>query len=61
MKFRVWEAAEFHLTINFTIGLRKIEDTKKDIQFRKSAKEYELKHRPILSNSKLMLHLQIYI
>ncbi len=43
---------EFPHIINFTIGLKKLEDPKKDIQFRKSTKEYELKYRPILSDSK---------
>src|SRR5690625_2196994 len=36
----------------FYYWFKKLEDPKRDIQFRKSTKEYELKYRPILSNSK---------
>jgi hypothetical protein len=52
MKYRVWEANRIPSYNQFYYWFKKIEDPKKDIQFRKSAKEYELKHRPILSDSK---------
>ncbi|MFT8320043.1 MAG: transposase [Bacillus sp. (in: firmicutes)] len=52
MKFRVWEADRIPSYNQFYYWFKKLEDPKKDIQFRKSAKEYELKHRPILNNSK---------
>ena len=42
---------EYLHIISFTIGL-KTRGSEKDIQFRKSAKEFESKHRPILSDSK---------
>ncbi|MEC1722655.1 Mu transposase C-terminal domain-containing protein [Schinkia azotoformans] len=52
MKYRVWEADRIPSYNQFYYWFKKQEDPKKDIQFRKSAKEYELKHRPILSDSK---------
>lgn len=52
LKYRVWEANRIPSYHQFYYWFKKIEDPKKDIQFRKSAKEYELKHRPILSDSK---------
>lgn len=52
MKYRVWEANRIPSYNQFYYWFKKIEDPKKDIQFRKSAKEYELKYRPILSDSK---------
>ncbi|MCM3491001.1 Mu transposase C-terminal domain-containing protein [Alkalihalophilus marmarensis] len=52
MKYRVWEANRIPSYNQFYYWFKKIEDPKKDIQFRKSTKEYELKHRPILSDSK---------
>src|SRR5699024_10888582 len=36
----------------FYYWFKKLEDPKRVIQFRKRTKEYELKYRPILSNSK---------
>lgn len=52
MKYRVWEANRIPSYNQFYYWFKKTEDPKKDIQFRKSTKEYELKHRPILSDSK---------
>ncbi|WP_071396590.1 Mu transposase C-terminal domain-containing protein [Bacillus tuaregi] len=52
MKYRVWEANRIPSYHQFYYWFKKFEDPKKDIQFRKSTKEYELKHRPILSDSK---------
>ncbi|MGC4379198.1 Mu transposase C-terminal domain-containing protein [Fictibacillus sp. Mic-4] len=52
MKYRVWEANRIPSYNQFYYWFKKLENPKKDIQFRKSAKEYELKHRPILSDSK---------
>ncbi|QOY37723.1 Mu transposase C-terminal domain-containing protein [Anaerobacillus isosaccharinicus] len=52
MKYRVWEADRIPSYNQFYYWFKKIEDPKKDIQFRKSAKEFELKYRPILSDSK---------
>ncbi|ASS91885.1 Mu transposase C-terminal domain-containing protein [Aeribacillus pallidus] len=52
MKYRVWEANRIPSYHQFYYWFKKLEDPKKDIQFRKSAKEYELKYRPLLSNSK---------
>lgn len=52
LKYRIWEATRIPSYHQFYYWFKKHEDPKKDIQFRKSTKEYELKHRPILSNSK---------
>ncbi|MGE6896849.1 Mu transposase C-terminal domain-containing protein [Priestia flexa] len=52
MKYRVWEENRIPSYNQFYYWFKKFEDPKKDIQFRKSTKEYELKHRPILSDSK---------
>lgn len=52
MKYRIWEANRIPSYHQFYYWFKKLEDPKKDIQFRKSAKEYELKYRPLLSNSK---------
>ncbi|WP_368657331.1 Mu transposase C-terminal domain-containing protein [Metabacillus halosaccharovorans] len=52
IKYRVWEANRIPSYHQFYYWFKKLEDPKKDIQFRKSAKEYELKYRPLLSNSK---------
>lgn len=51
--YRIWESNRIPSYHQFYYWFKKLEDPKKDIQFRKSAKEYELKHRPILSNSKV--------
>jgi len=52
LKYRIWDATRIPSYHQFYYWFKKLEDPKKDIQFRKSTKEYELKHRPILSNSK---------
>lgn len=52
MKYRIWEANRIPSYNQFYYWFKKLEDPKKDIQFKISAKEYELKHRPILSDSK---------
>lgn len=51
--YRIWESNRIPSYHQFYYWFKKLEDPKKDIQFRKSAKEYELKHRPLLSNSKV--------
>ena len=51
--YRVWEANRIPSYDQFYYWFKKFEDPKKDIEFRKSVKEYELKHRPLLSNSKI--------
>lgn len=53
IQYRIWESNRIPSYHQFYYWFKKIEDPKKDIEFRKSAKEYELKHRPILSNSKV--------
>ncbi len=52
LKYRVWETNRIPSYHQFYYWFKKFENPKKDIQFRKSAKEFELKHRPILSDSK---------
>lgn len=52
MQFCIWEANRIPSYNQFYYWFKKFEDPKKVIQFRKSAKEYELKPRPILSDSK---------
>ncbi|EDZ55180.1 MULTISPECIES: Mu transposase C-terminal domain-containing protein [Bacillaceae] len=52
MKYRIWDATRIPSYHQFYYWFKKLEDPKKDIQFRKSTKEYELKYRPILSDSK---------
>ncbi len=53
IQYRIWESNRIPSYHQFYYWFKKLEDPKKDIEFRKSAKEYELKHRPILSNSKV--------
>ena len=53
IQYRIWDSNRIPSYHQFYYWFKKLEDPKKDIQFRKSAKEYELKHRPILSNSKI--------
>lgn len=53
IQYRIWEPNRIPSYHQFYYWFKKLEDPKKDIEFRKSAKEYELKHRPILSNSKI--------
>lgn len=52
MHYRIWEANRIPSYNQFYYWFKKLEDPKKDIQFRKSTKEYELKYRPLVSNSK---------
>lgn len=52
LKYHIWDATRTPTYHQFYYWFKKLEDPKKDIQFRKSTKEYELKHRPILSDSK---------
>lgn len=52
-QYRVWESDRIPSYHQFYYWFKKFEDPKKDIEFRKSVKEYELKHRPLLSNSKV--------
>src|SRR5699024_11740075 len=52
LKYRIWDATRTPSYHQFYYWFKKLEDPKKDIQFRKSTKEYELKHRPILGKSK---------
>lgn len=51
MKYRVWEANCIPSYNQFYYWFKKLEDPKKDIQFR-NTKEYELKYRPLVSDSK---------
>lgn len=53
IQYRIWESNRIPSYHQFYYWFKKLEDPKKDIEFRKSTKEYELKHRPILSNSKI--------
>ncbi|UDK97516.1 DDE-type integrase/transposase/recombinase [Lysinibacillus sphaericus] len=53
IQYHIWESNRIPSYHQFYYWFKKLEDPKKDIEFRKSAKEYELKHRPILSNSKV--------
>lgn len=53
IQYRIWESNRIPSYHQFYYWFKKLEDPKKDIEFRKSAKEYELKHRPLLSNSKV--------
>ncbi|MEX3748292.1 MULTISPECIES: Mu transposase C-terminal domain-containing protein [Lysinibacillus] len=53
IQYRIWESNRIPSYHQFYYWFKKLEDPKKDIEFRKNAKEYELKHRPILSNSKV--------
>lgn len=53
IQYSIWEPNRIPSYHQFYYWFKKLEDPKKDIEFRKSAKEYELKHRPIISNSKV--------
>lgn len=50
-QYRIWESNRIPSYDQFYYWFKKFEDPKKDIEFRKSVKEYDLKHRPLLSNS----------
>ncbi|WP_077706556.1 Mu transposase C-terminal domain-containing protein [Virgibacillus dokdonensis] len=52
LKYKLWDQTRVPTYHQFYYWFKKVEDPKKDIQFRKGTKEFELKNRPILSNSK---------
>ncbi|WP_061316564.1 Mu transposase C-terminal domain-containing protein [Clostridium botulinum] len=51
IKHMVWDKSKTPTYGQFYYWFKKLENPKKDIPFRESAKEFELKHRAILSNS----------
>lgn len=51
IKHKVWDKSRIPTYGQFYYWFKKFEDPKKDIILRDSSKEFELKHRPILSNS----------
>ncbi len=51
VKYKVWDEALIPSYQQFYYWFRKTKDVKKDIVFRESEKEFNLKHRPLLSNS----------
>lgn len=53
VKHRIWDKTRIPTYGQFYYWFKKLEDPKRDIIFRKSSKEFELKYRPILSNSTL--------
>lgn len=53
LKYNVWDASRIPTYDQFYYWFKKFEDPQIDIQLRHSSKEFELKHRPILSNSTL--------
>lgn len=53
LKFKVWDASRIPTYTQFYYWFKKLEDPQIDIQLRHSSKEFELKHRPILSNATL--------
>ena len=53
LKFKVWDASRIPTYTQFYYWFKKLEEPQVDIQLRYSSKEFELKHRPILSNSTL--------
>ncbi|WP_442594858.1 Mu transposase C-terminal domain-containing protein [Neobacillus sp. D3-1R] len=52
-KYKVWDLGRIPTYNQFYYWFKKLEDPKIDFQMRHSPKEFELKHRPILSNSTL--------
>lgn len=50
-KYKVWDDSRIPTYHQFYYWFKKLENVEKDITFRVSNKEFELKHRPILSNS----------
>ena len=52
IKHKVWDKSRIPTYTQFYYWFRKNEDIKKDITFRESEKEFNLKHRELLSNSK---------
>lgn len=53
LKYRIWDDSRIPTYHQFYYWFKKLEDPQLDIQLRYSQKEFELKHRPILSNSSL--------
>lgn len=53
LKYNVWDASRIPTYDQFYYWFKKFEDPQLDIQLRHSSKEFELKHRPLLSNSTL--------
>lgn len=53
LKYKVWEPSRIPSYHQFYYWFKKLEEPKIDFQLRYSQKEFELKHRPILSNSAL--------
>ncbi|MBU5301290.1 transposase family protein [Clostridium sporogenes] len=51
IKHMVWDKSKIPTYGQFYYWFKKLENPKKDILFRESSKEFELKHRAILSNS----------
>lgn len=51
IKYKVWDKCRIPTYRQFYYWYRKNKDIKKDIIFRESEKEFNLKHRPLLSNS----------
>ena len=52
VKYRVWDESRIPSYQQFYYWFRKTKDVQKDIIFRESEKEFNLKHRQLLSNSK---------
>lgn len=53
LKYNVWDASRIPTYDQFYYWFKKFEDPQIDIQLRYSSKEFDLKERPILSNSTL--------
>jgi len=53
LKYRVWDDSKIPSYDQFYYWFKKLEDPKLDIQLRHSDKEFNLNHRPLLSNSAL--------
>lgn len=53
LKYRVWDDSRIPSYDQFYYWFKKLEDPKLDIQLRHSDKEFNLNHRPLLSNSAL--------
>lgn len=51
LKYKVWSDSRIPSYDQFYYWFKKFSDPKLDIQLRQSEKEFELKHRPLLSNS----------
>ncbi|GAA0313995.1 hypothetical protein GCM10008967_00630 [Bacillus carboniphilus] len=52
-KYKIWEESKIPTFHQFYYWFKKLEDPKLDFQLRHNQKEFELKYRPILSNSAL--------